>query len=79
MYYAFATGRAVPGSVRYTYLPLGAGDLGRRMQRARRGSFDVITLGEPAETPENPEIIDFAVANFLEEILPIPTEFEKSS
>lgn len=76
MYYAYATGRAVPGSIRYTYLPLGADDLGQQMLRARRGAFDVITLGEPAEAPENAEAIDFAVANFLEEILPIPTEFE---
>ncbi|QGH70077.1 stealth conserved region 3 domain-containing protein [Pseudactinotalea sp. HY158] len=75
-YYGYATGRSVPGSIRYTYVPLGSEHLGRSLTNALRHQHHIVTLGEPAIPIPDPEAVDFAVDNFLEDLLPIPSSFE---
>ncbi|GAA0395368.1 stealth family protein [Microbispora corallina] len=73
-YYGYLSGRAVPGSVEYTYVDLSLrktpGKL-RRMLAARR--HDVFCLNDTA--PTTPEQ-DALLARFLEAYFPTPSPFE---
>lgn len=75
-YYGFATHRAIPASLRVAYLPLGSIDFADRIRSISRRSYDAISLGEPSTEIQNPELVDHAVAEFLEEKWPIPAPWE---
>jgi hypothetical protein len=49
-YYAFVTGRAVPGSIRYRYIPLDEAGVGARLRRADGDGVQVICLNERGVT-----------------------------
>ncbi|WP_204017742.1 stealth family protein [Sphaerimonospora thailandensis] len=75
-YYAYLTGRAVPGIVDYTYVDLSVpktpGKLHRMLARRRH---DVFCLNDTA--PTTPEQ-DALLADFLEAYFPTPAPFELS-
>lgn len=76
-YLAYALGRATTGAINYRYLGLGARDLGVRMnQILRSASVDVVALGDPPGGVADPDAVDFALHNFLEQLLPWPSRFE---
>jgi len=76
-YLAYALGRGSTGDIAYRYLGLGANDLGVRMnQILRSASVDIVALGDPSGGVADPEAVDYAVRNFLEQLLPWPSRFE---
>lgn len=77
-YFAYATGRAVPSTMRVAYVGLGADDLDQRMRDVVRGRHDLFALGEPHEGVDDSDAVSFAVQNFLEEVLPIPAPWERA-
>lgn len=76
LYYAYSTQRAVPSEIRSAYLPLGEIDFAERLRYVSRRSYDTISLGEPSTEIANPDAVDEAVRNYLEEQWPIPSPWE---
>lgn len=72
-YYAFLTGRAVPGSLRYGYFDVGRPDDLARMHRlALRRDKDVFCVNDGADTKGTDE-----VGPFLQTYFPVPSRFER--
>jgi len=77
-YYAFLTGRAVPGSVRYGYIQLAVPDLGARLARAlARRDWDSFCLNDAYSTEAELERQNQILGPFLDAYFPIPSPFEK--
>jgi hypothetical protein len=77
-YYAFMTGLAVPGAVRYTYLNLDAADIPHRMSGLlQRRTFDVICMGESGTSTWSAEQQLEMARSFLTEYYPVPSRFER--
>jgi hypothetical protein len=77
--WAYATGRAVPGSLRYTYIDPAAPNAAQRLGRliATRG-YDAFCVndGSREETPEQRRATDRLIRDFFAEFLPVPGSFE---
>lgn len=77
-YYAFATGRAVPGDIASAYI-----DISHRAAHLRLGRLvdrrdrDVVCINDTDVPPEQTGALDVTVAGFLEAFLPVPSPFEK--
>lgn len=79
-YYGYATGRAIPGSIAYSFVGLGREGTEAMMARVLRGRRpDVLTLGEPNQGDPDPELTAFITDQFLKELVPIPTDYERTS
>jgi glycosyltransferase involved in cell wall biosynthesis len=77
-YYGYATGRAIPGSIVYSFVGLGREGTEAMMARMLRGRRpDVLTLGEPNQGDPDPELTAFITDQFLKELVPIPTAYER--
>ncbi|MFJ6214288.1 stealth conserved region 3 domain-containing protein [Streptomyces sp. NPDC092296] len=77
-YYAFHTGRAVPGRLRYAYVDLSAVDTGERLAEML-GSRDRHTfcLNDTVSTEQDLEGQLGRLEPFLQAYFPIPTRYEK--
>ena len=77
--WAYATGRAVPGRLRYTYVDPAAPDARARLRAlARNRVFDAFCVndGSSHETPEQRRATDRLIRDFFAEYLPVPGTFE---
>jgi hypothetical protein len=78
-YYAFHSGRAVPGSVRYGYLQLAVPDLAARLARVlARRDWDAFCLNDAYSTAEELAYQHAVLMPFLESYFPVPSPFERS-
>ena len=79
-YYAFATGRAIEGTVSLAYIDIArrvAPLLLRQVLRARHS--DVVCINDTEVPPERADELDDVVARFLEAFLPVPSPFENDA
>jgi hypothetical protein len=77
--WAYATGRSVPGRVRYTYIDPAAPDARARLRSlSRTRVFDAFCVndGSSEETPEQRRETDRLIRAFFAEYLPVPGTFE---
>lgn len=77
-YYAYLTGRAVPGSLRYGYFDINQAKLRRQMSRAGKvGKLQVFCVNDGP--PENPDDEDFGpwFAQWMAEKFPRRSSFER--
>jgi hypothetical protein len=78
-YYAFHTGRALPGTVRYGYIQLAVPDLAQRLARALvRRDWDAFCLNDAFSTEEEMIAQHTVLHPFLEAYFPVPSPYEKS-
>ena len=79
--WAYLTGRAVPGRLRYTYIDPAAPDAASRLRTlARNRTFDTFCVndGSSEETPEQRRATDRLIRDFFAAYLPVPGSFEVS-
>lgn len=77
-YYAFHTGRAVPGSVSYGYVQLAVPDLTERLARAlARRDWDTFCLNDAFSSKEEIERQNEVLRPFFEQYFPIPSPYER--
>jgi hypothetical protein len=75
-YYGYLSGRAVPGSVDYTYVDLAVKRTPRKLRRMlNERHLDVFCLNDTAETSEERDAL---LTRFLEAYFPTPAPFELS-
>lgn len=76
-HYAYLTGRAVPGEIRYDYISLTRWDLARRLDTMETDrSFDTFCLND-TDVHDDPDALERTVAAFLERYYPIPAPWER--
>lgn len=77
-YYAYLTGRAVPGDIKSRYVSLGDRRLRRRLRRLRRAAdFDVVCLNDSDATPGGRERRRRALGRFMDAYWPRKSPFER--
>ncbi|MGW1198180.1 stealth family protein [Streptomyces sp. NPDC002536] len=77
LYYAALTGRALPGSMPFTYLQLAVPDLADRLQRLLDGrDQDTFCLNDAFSTPEDLEAQQELLDGFLNAYFPTPSPYE---
>lgn len=77
-YYSFATGRAINGKITYSYIGLGRDDTEISMAKTLRDRrSDIVTLGESNYHDPDPTLTAFVVDQFLQELVPIPSPYER--
>ena len=77
--WAYATGRVVPGQIRYTYIDPGAPDAERRLKTlARKRVFDAVCVndGSTEQTLAQRQHTDALLRSFFARYLPVPGTFE---
>ncbi len=73
-YYGYLSGRAVPGSVEYTYVDLAVKKTPRKLRRMlNQRQHDAFVLNDTAETTEERDAL---LTRFLEAYFPTPAPFE---
>ena len=72
-----ALGLAVPGSLRYDYVNLSAGNLPGRLEQLRDGGYDSFCLNDADIAPRDRGRIDAEVASFLRRMFPWPSPWER--
>ncbi len=80
--WAYATGRAVPGRLRYTYIDPAAPDAAKRLRALGRNRvFEAFCVndGSSEETPEQRRATDRLIRDFFADYLPVPGSFEVAS
>ncbi len=78
-YYAYFTGRALPGSIRYGYIQLAVPDLAARLARALvRRDWDTLCLNDAYSSEEQIEAQNLILRPFLEAYFPVVSPHEKS-
>jgi hypothetical protein len=76
-YYAFHTGRALPGQVRYGYIQLAVPDLADRLARTlARRDWDTFCLNDAYSTPEQIDAQNAVLLPFLDAYFPLPSPYE---
>jgi hypothetical protein len=76
-YYAFLSGRALPGSVKYGYVQLAVPDLAARLARAvARRDWDAFCLNDAYSTVGEIAAQHAVLAPFLESYFPVPSPYE---
>ena len=79
-FYAYAIGRAIPGSIRYAYMDIARDDAELYFLRlSRRRDLDVLCLNDTNTADADQEKLDAMMREFLEYQLPIPSTFEKKA
>ncbi|MDT0275017.1 stealth family protein [Blastococcus goldschmidtiae] len=77
-YYAFLTGRAVEGRLRYFYTDIAAPETAGRLRRLlRTRDRDVMCLNDHDSSGLDPELQHRMLHAFLTEYFPLPSSFEK--
>lgn len=77
-YYAYLSGRALPGSVKYGYIQLAVPDLAARLARAlARRDWDAFCLNDAYSTSEQLASQDTILRPFLDGYFPTPSPYEK--
>ncbi|NLT56428.1 MAG: hypothetical protein GXX79_18085 [Actinomycetales bacterium] len=77
-YYAFLTGRSVPGELRYFYADIAAPETpGRLRTMLRERSFDVFCLNDHDDSGSDPVTQARMIREFLEAYYPLPSSFER--
>jgi hypothetical protein len=77
-YYAYYSGRAIPGGLRYGYTRLDAPDLADRLDRALyRRDFDTLCLNDSQSSEAEVETQNKILLPFLESYFPVPSPYEK--
>jgi hypothetical protein len=77
-YYAFHTGRALPGTVKYGYIQLAVADLAQRLARALvRRDWDAFCLNDAFSTEAELIAQHSELHPFLEAYFPVPSPYEK--
>jgi hypothetical protein len=77
-YYAYLSGRAVAGSVKYGYIQLAVPDLAARLARAlARRDWDAFCLNDAYSTADQLASQDTILRPFLDGYFPIPSPYEK--
>jgi Stealth protein CR2, conserved region 2/Stealth protein CR3, conserved region 3/Stealth protein CR1, conserved region 1/Stealth protein CR4, conserved region 4 len=77
-YYAFHTGRALPGTLRYGYVHLAVPDLDQRLARAlARRDWDAFCLNDSFSSDAEVEAQNEILRPFLEAYFPVPSPYEK--
>ena len=76
-YYAYLTGRAIPGSITYDYINLSRWDLAQRLDSMlEHRRYDTFCLND-TDHHDDPDRRDAIVAEFLEAYFPIPSPWER--
>lgn len=79
-YYAYFTGRAVPGKVSYGYIRLDIPDLNRRLARTlARRDFDTLCLNDSSSSLADRDKESTVLAPFLERFFPVHSPYEKTN
>ncbi len=77
-YYAYQTGRALPGSVRYGYIQLAVADLAERLERLLiRRDWDTFCLNDAYSTEDDIIAQNAVLQPFFEAYFPVPSPYEK--
>jgi hypothetical protein len=77
-YYAFHTGRALPGTVTYGYIQLAVPDLAQRLARVlARRDWDAFCLNDAFSTEAELVAQHSVLQPFLEAYFPVPSPYEK--
>ncbi|WP_144276219.1 stealth family protein [Demequina sp. NBRC 110053] len=77
-YWAYASGRAHEGEIRYSYIDLARRDVDLWLARLRHNrKVDVFCLNETNASPEQSAHLDRVVPAFLETMFPVPSTFER--
>nr|BFE72881.1 hypothetical protein GCM10020092_061820 [Actinoplanes digitatis] len=78
-YYAYHSGRALPGAVRYGYLQLAVPDLAARLNRVlARRDWDAFCLNDAYSKPEELAYQHAVLLPFLESYFPVASPYELS-
>ncbi|MFC3505433.1 stealth family protein [Micromonospora krabiensis] len=78
-YYAFLTGRALPGHVNYGYVQLAVPDLAARLRRAEaRRDWDTFCINDAYSTYEQLQQQISILEPFLEAYFPVPSPYESA-
>jgi hypothetical protein len=78
-YYAYHSGRALPGAVRYGYIQLAVPDLAARLSRVlARRDWDAFCLNDAYSTEEELAYQHAVLLPFLESYFPVPSPYERS-
>ncbi|MGH3098008.1 MAG: stealth family protein [Streptosporangiales bacterium] len=78
-YYAYATGRAVPGSIAYTYVDLGGATVERRLaQLLDKRKYDTFCINQTELTETDPEESVRLLQRFLDDYFPLASSFERA-
>lgn len=76
-YYAFMTGRAVPGDIAYFYRDLADDRAGRKLERhLNKRSLDVFCLNETVVDETRAARISADIRTFMDRRFPVPSSFE---
>ncbi|SDP53376.1 Stealth protein CR1, conserved region 1 [Pedococcus dokdonensis] len=79
-YYAYATGRAVPGTMKYLYADIARDDTVNRLSSLlRQRNVDVFCLNDHDSDSVALQTQDTVIRRFLESYFPIPSQFERSA
>ena len=77
-YYAYATGRAVPGRLKYLYADIARDDTAHRLTSLlRQRDCDVFCLNDHDSGKIDPLVQGTLIREFLEAYFPIPSQFER--
>jgi hypothetical protein len=77
-YYAFLTGRAVEGRIRYFYADIAAPETAGRLRRMlRTRDYDAFCLNDHDSSGLDPLIQQRMLHDFLDAYFPVPSSFEK--
>lgn len=77
-YYAYLTGRAVEGRMRYFYADIAAPETPRRLRRLLRArDHDVFCLNDHDSSGLDPVVQHRMLHDFLDRYFPLPSSFEK--
>ncbi len=74
--YAHATGRAMPGRLRYQYVNLAADRLPERLGKLMGGRFDTLCLNDIDVDPEHAATVSATLLDFLRSAFPYVCPFE---
>ena len=78
-YYAYATGRAVPGTLKYLYADIARDDTANRLTSLLwRRDVDVFCLNDHDSTSADLLAQGTVIRSFLDSYFPIPSQFEKT-
>jgi hypothetical protein len=78
-YYAYATGRAVPATIRYFYADIARADTRYRLQiLLHKRNFDCFCLNDHDSSNVDPVLQAQMMGDFLESYFPLSSSFERS-
>lgn len=76
-WYAYRTGRAMPGSARYAYVGVSSREQLHRLDELRGGTFSMFCLNQSEEETVEQAVMTRALGAFLEEYYPFRSKFER--